>query len=145
MQLNHVPTFQEIDREIADDSDLDLRRAAAVEVPPDNPWAGLTNDERRALRARNLLAKRDRERQLQAEKDAQAAKAQARRDMEAQEQIEAFKRQARLAVPGTEAEWSEAWPAIKQAWQVEQTMRRVNDADRALAERRALYDSLMPE
>lgn len=124
------PTPEQVDRELRTLSDREIERLASEDVPP-KPWAQYDADERRAWRARNELARRQRLAARQAAQAAEEAARQAERDAAITAEVEAFKAQARAVFPGTAAEFDRAWPGILAHWQEEQTIERIRQAEAA--------------
>jgi hypothetical protein len=80
----------------------------------------------------NAEAREQFQQQRKAEKDAEAAAAQARHEARALEAQEAYKRTAQATFPGTQAQFDAAWPDLLKAWQIRNTASDMN----ALIERK---------
>jgi phage-related minor tail protein len=135
-------TPAEVDRELADASDATLERLAAAEVRHAVSWQGLEESERKALRARNLLAQRQREAQRQEAQQAEAAKAEAQRAEALAPHIEAFKATARNFYQ-TEAEFNAAWPGLLRDWQRRRVLEAAERGDAVLEQKRRAYGELL--
>lgn len=128
-------TPQAVDQDLQDCSDAELMRFAAYPVRPAT-WQALEESERRSLRAANMLAKRERDAAKRAELEAEAAKHQAQNDAE----LEAYKQQTRATFKGSRADFDRLWPALRDAWLLDQVSAGEQAQRAALEQKRRTLD-----
>lgn len=130
--MTNLVTTEAIDTMLKDATDRELEHFAAVEVPALN-WHSLSEEQQRSQRARNELARRARLAREQAQAAQVQQDVQQRRDEQNAATVEQFKQQARAVFPGTLAEFDAAWPDLKKAWQIQQTLNGMSAVERKAA------------
>lgn len=123
--------YDKIDRELADMPDYRLERLEKDFDPSKiagRDLAKIEHDLQLQVRAGNELAKRRRDaarKQEQAEDERKHAEREAQRV----EAVKAeYRKQARAAFPGNDAEFEAAWPDMWRQYQVEQTRQSIANA-----------------
>jgi hypothetical protein len=128
-KIEKAPTPEQVEQELEDWSDAALERLAAkvdYAIIGRTHWEGLEHEQRQAMRAGNLLAKRKRDKQRAEAKAADDAKVQARIDAENTAKIDAYRQQVRGAWIGDDTSFDEAWPTLLQQWRIDQARAAVN-------------------
>ncbi|HEY3228202.1 MAG TPA: hypothetical protein VGJ87_03220 [Roseiflexaceae bacterium] len=120
--IRYHPTIQEVDRDLRDVTESTLERYARdldMAQIRAHRWEVLPDDQRRAMRAENELARRKNE----ARRQAAAAEYQRQIDARDQARVDAaiadYRGRMRLAFRGTDAQFEAAWPRILEDWQIE--------------------------
>lgn len=125
-------TVDTMDADLADESDQTLEYYTRLAALRNAPWEQLTEPERRAQRARNMLAKRAFQAKRAADKAADVAKHQA----EDARALAAYKAQARTTFPGTDKDFQRLWPHLRDQWLLTQTQQGLTSWEQAKIEKR---------
>lgn len=126
-------TIEQIDADLRDLSDSTVEHIAArldTASMGSLSFESWHPDQRRATRARNELARRQYERERQAQRDAEAAKVQARQDADAAAAKASFRARAWAAFSGqggTQAEFEQAFEGLWVAHLQQQTLGSLNN------------------
>jgi hypothetical protein len=128
-KIEKAPTPDEVEREIEDWSDAALERLAAkvdYQLISGKSWEGMPHEQRQAMRASNLLAKRERQRKQDAAKAAEDARLEAQHAAANQAKIDAYRQQVRGAWIGDDTSFEAAWPTLLQQWRIDQARAAVD-------------------
>lgn len=135
-------TVEQVDREVREMSDS-LVKLYAADVDPQiatRPWEALPDTQRRAVRARNEIARRKRAAEQATEQAAERQRVEQRDQAAANQAIDAYKREMRAGFPGDDAAFVRAWPRILEQWQIEQAQQR---RGAVYAEKRAMLKGMI--
>jgi hypothetical protein len=116
------PSIEDIDRDLRDVSDATLARYVRdldwAQIGSKH-WEALPLEQRKAMRANNELAKRQRQQEQAAAKAAEDARVEAAHSARMQAEIEAYKQQVRGAWIGDQASFDAAFPKMLEQWQID--------------------------
>jgi hypothetical protein len=132
------PTIQEVDKDMRDLSDAQIERLAArsdLSALGSRPWENWTTEERRAVRASNEHARRQREAQRAAEEAEKSRKIEQAHQARVDAQIAAYRQRVRSGFPGTDVQFEAAWPRILEDWQISEATRKAADLDAEMRQR----------